>query len=441
MKRTWRVLLGIAFALAFAEMASAQLGMFSKQQRAEFTREWKGERFPDGRPKVPDELIARLSKVSAEEAWSVLRHHNFNNQFEGGWQVINGGEKRMAGRVVTAVFMPLRPDVNTVINDKRLKEIFQLLLDKNYVHEGQMRDVLNRGRDQARHILLDKRAELRRLLGRQRVNYDVTEIELIASFHFHRVDKPELLVDEELITRTVAQHLNLPFVHLDPLSLDYKLVTESFGGPFAERHLVVAVEDTSDQLTLAIVDPWDRELLESIARYKAKNIKPVLATKSEILHIIVEFHGFRRSMRAAEAEFGSDLPDLGNLEQLYRLKGLNELDATDPAKPYTPGPGTFYTAMIEQAGGANVGAELDSEWAQVSLEFLLVRDPQYILLGDAMWGVTPESIAERPGWDALTAVKEERVLPFDDNLIARIGPRQVDGLEALAQILHPEAFK
>ncbi len=122
MKRTWRVLLGIACALAFAEMASAQLGMFSKEQRAEFTREWKGERFPDGRPKVPDELIARLSKISAEEAWSVLRHHNFNNQFEGGWQVINGGEKRMAGRVVTAVFMPLRPDVNTVINDYAKKE-------------------------------------------------------------------------------------------------------------------------------------------------------------------------------------------------------------------------------------------------------------------------------------------------------------------------------
>jgi len=118
-----------------------------------------------------------------------------------------------------------------------------------------------------------------------------------------------------------------------------------------------------------------------------------------------------------------------------------ELDATDPAKPYTPGPGTFYTSMIDQAGGTNIGAELDSEWAQVSLEFLLVQDPDYILLGDAMWGVTPESLAARPGWDALTAVHEGRVLPFDDNLIVRFGPRQVEGLEALAEILHPEAFE
>jgi len=118
-----------------------------------------------------------------------------------------------------------------------------------------------------------------------------------------------------------------------------------------------------------------------------------------------------------------------------------ELDATDPAKPYTPGPGTFYTALIETAGGINIGASLSGEWAQIGLEALLSMDPDLILLGDAQWGVTPESVAQRPGWNALTAVKEGRVLPFDDNLIARIGPRQVDGLEALARVLHPEAFK
>jgi len=118
-----------------------------------------------------------------------------------------------------------------------------------------------------------------------------------------------------------------------------------------------------------------------------------------------------------------------------------ELDATDPAKPYTPGPDTFYTALIEAAGGENIGAKLSGAWAQTNLELLLSEDPQFILLGDAMWGVTPESLAERPGWSELSAVREGRVLPFDDNLIARIGPRQVDGLEALARVLHPEAFE
>ena len=118
-----------------------------------------------------------------------------------------------------------------------------------------------------------------------------------------------------------------------------------------------------------------------------------------------------------------------------------ELDATDVAKPYTPGPNTFYTSMIEMAGGENIGAELEFEWVQISLEQLLIEDPDLILLGDAMWGITPESVAERAGWDSLTAVANGRVLPFDDNLIARIGPRQVDGLEALAKIFHPDLYK
>ncbi|MGA2629739.1 MAG: RraA family protein [Terriglobia bacterium] len=99
----------------------AQLGMFSKEQRLELTRQWKGERFPDGRPKVADALVARLKMVSAEEAWSVLRGAGFHQQFEPGWKVLNPGE-RLVGRVVTAVFMPLRPDLNDAINDAGKKE-------------------------------------------------------------------------------------------------------------------------------------------------------------------------------------------------------------------------------------------------------------------------------------------------------------------------------
>jgi iron complex transport system substrate-binding protein len=118
-----------------------------------------------------------------------------------------------------------------------------------------------------------------------------------------------------------------------------------------------------------------------------------------------------------------------------------ELDASDPAKPYTPGPGTYYSNLIARAGGKNVGDAMKAEWAQISLENLLVADPQYIVLGDANWGVTPESLNERAGWETLTAVKQGNIIPFDDDLLARFGPRQVDGLEALAELLHPDLFK
>ena len=118
-----------------------------------------------------------------------------------------------------------------------------------------------------------------------------------------------------------------------------------------------------------------------------------------------------------------------------------ELDASDPAKPYTPGPGTYYSNLIARAGGANVGDAMEAEWAQISLENLLVADPQFIILGDSNWGVTPESLQERAGWEALSAVQNGNVIPFDDDLLARFGPRQVDGLEVLARILHPDLFE
>ena len=80
---------------------------------------------------------------------------------------------------------------------------------------------------------------------------------------------------------------------------------------------------------------------------------------------------------------------------------------------------------------------LDQPWGQMSIEQLLVSQPDIILLGDAAYGVTPESVAARTGWDSLTAVTEGQMFVFDDNLVSRPGPRLVDGLEVLTEILHP----
>lgn len=120
-----------------------------------------------------------------------------------------------------------------------------------------------------------------------------------------------------------------------------------------------------------------------------------------------------------------------------------ELDASQDANaPWTSGPGTFQDMLISMAGGRNIGAGLQGGWAQISLEELLNQDPDMILLGDYLYGgVTPEQVAARPGWETLTAVKENRVYTFDDNLVSRPGPRLVDGLEALAKLLHPELFE
>lgn len=117
-----------------------------------------------------------------------------------------------------------------------------------------------------------------------------------------------------------------------------------------------------------------------------------------------------------------------------------ELDGTDPAKPWTSGPGTFISTLIDMAGGKNIADSLDGAWAQISQEELLKQDPQVILLGDAAYGTTPEMVSERPGWNEISAVQNNRVFAFNDDLVSRPGPRLVDGLEALAQAIHPEVY-
>jgi len=130
------------------------------------------------------------------------------------------------------------------------------------------------------------------------------------------------------------------------------------------------------------------------------------------------------------------------LSQAQRAPGVfYEIDATDPTRPYTSGPGTFVDLVIGLAGGKNIGGELKDAFAQISSEELVKQDPDIIVLGDALYGVTPESVAQRPGWNALSAVKNKQVFAFDDNLISRPGPRLIDGLEQMAQLLHPELFK
>ncbi len=114
-----------------------------------------------------------------------------------------------------------------------------------------------------------------------------------------------------------------------------------------------------------------------------------------------------------------------------------ELDATNPTKPYTAGSGTFVDLLISRAGGTNIGRGLTSQWAQISLEQLVVDNPEIIVLGDSAYGVTADALKQRTGWAGLAAIQNGQVYPFDDNLVSRPGPRLVDGLEALAKLLHP----
>jgi len=104
----------LAISLFSAAPVSAQVLMSPEQIRF-YTTEWKGERLPDGRPKVSDDLVRRAGAISLEEAWGTLRSLGYNNQFESRWQTIHN-DKVVVGRALTAQYMPARPDMKAALS-------------------------------------------------------------------------------------------------------------------------------------------------------------------------------------------------------------------------------------------------------------------------------------------------------------------------------------
>lgn len=118
-----------------------------------------------------------------------------------------------------------------------------------------------------------------------------------------------------------------------------------------------------------------------------------------------------------------------------------EIDATDPSKPYTVGPGSFINDLITMAGGTNTFANAKSPYPQASSEQIVASNPQLIILADTAYGGTVQSVLQRPGWQNIEAVKKKQVYPIDTNIVSRPGPRIVDGLEATVRLIHPELYK
>ncbi len=117
-----------------------------------------------------------------------------------------------------------------------------------------------------------------------------------------------------------------------------------------------------------------------------------------------------------------------------------EIDGSDPSAPWTTGSNTFQQYIFELAGGDNIASDLEG-WGQLSLEEIIVRDPEVILFGTGPFvPTTVEILSSRSGWGDITAVKEGQVFGVNTDLLDLPGPRLIEGLEAVAKILHPDLF-
>ncbi len=114
-----KLLLSFVFA-SISYQASLCAQTISKEELTFLTSEWKGDRFSDGRPKVADNLLERAKKIGLDDAWQVLKVMGYVNQFELGWKTLN--DEMITGRVVTAMYMPTRPDIEKNIKERGAKQ-------------------------------------------------------------------------------------------------------------------------------------------------------------------------------------------------------------------------------------------------------------------------------------------------------------------------------
>lgn len=129
------------------------------------------------------------------------------------------------------------------------------------------------------------------------------------------------------------------------------------------------------------------------------------------------------------------------LEGASQLTVFYEIDDSEPGKPWTAGPGSFTDVLITLAGGQNLGSTGTEQYFQMSVESIIEGDPDVIIFSHAGYsGRTRDEVLARPGWENVSAIWKGNVFSIDANLVDRPGPRILGGLEALAEMIHPELF-
>lgn len=207
-----------------------------------------------------------------------------------------------------------------------LEFVAGVLKKKKLLTEAGEREIAIKGESQRARIRKSQESfySSRRL---QTISESVSPAEVIASFEL-KIPGTEKHLTEDVITEALASEVGLPYKKIDPLKLNLDIVTSHIPRPFAQRHLIVPIEEKGGVITLAVADPFNLEGVENLKSTLKMKLGLVLSSKTDILKIVREFYGFRYSVGAAEKE-SQTVGDLGNLEQYVRLKGAVELDATD----------------------------------------------------------------------------------------------------------------
>ncbi len=198
-----------------------------------------------------------------------------------------------------------------------------ILIKRGAMSPEQKQDVLAKQGEQQ-----DKLRKIQNLRDGENI-FPIVPSEIIASFNLTNQHEERGSITEETVMMEVAAAVGLAFKKIDPLKLELDVVTRTISKAFAIKNMSVPVAIDNGELKVAMVDPFNSEVLEDIRRVQKLRVTPVISTKSDIIKLIREFFGFKKSIIMAERELATPFVDIGNLEQYAKLGSGTEIETND----------------------------------------------------------------------------------------------------------------
>jgi len=207
-----------------------------------------------------------------------------------------------------------------------VEELLGLLLEKKLLNEDQAKSASVRSKNQKARLQFSQGLSP----GRgSKADSEITAAEIIASLQMPiGGDAAANPLDEDTIVKTMGEKWGVKYEKLDPLKLNAALITQTISLPFARKRTALPLRRKGKSLEVAVSDPHDEHLFEELRMLTREEIVPVLSSRTDIQRIITEVYGFKRSVSSAAKEIAPSV-DLGNLEQLFKLGSVKDIEAND----------------------------------------------------------------------------------------------------------------
>ncbi len=209
------------------------------------------------------------------------------------------------------------------------QNICKALIAGKLISKVQAQDLMTKEKN-VRQILLKqmtKKSDTR--LQNEQKSEMISMIDIIIYLKLEQKGQPAILIDEDLIYKTLARAWKVPYKKIDPLKLELNLVTGTISKSFATKHHLLPLMVEEGKLIVATPDPFNHDAIKDIEMVSKLRVKTVVSSKSDVEKLINEFFGFRYSISAAEDLFSTKGLDLGNLEQFVSVKSMDELPSND----------------------------------------------------------------------------------------------------------------